>query len=79
MPMPFDQKKPYVVEEKAGRKSWCACGESKNKPYCDGAHRELTSGIRSMKVDILEDKVVAWCGCGKSQNKPFCDGSHSRS
>lgn len=27
------------VEIKEGKVFFCRCGESKNKPYCDGAHK----------------------------------------
>ena len=33
---------PYKVSLKNGDKyAWCACGESKNQPFCDGAHNKL--------------------------------------
>jgi len=28
------------VEEKENMAAFCRCGASKNKPYCDGAHKE---------------------------------------
>jgi len=70
------QKAPYVIDEKAGDKYWCACGRSKNQPYCDGSHggTEFTP----MRVTIEAPRKVAWCGCKRSNNKPFCDGSHAR-
>ncbi len=72
------QKSPYVKDEAAGRKFWCACGHSQNQPYCDGSHGRLNTGIRPVPVDFPEPKRVAWCGCKHSANKPYCDGSHSR-
>jgi CDGSH-type Zn-finger protein len=68
------QRAPYRIEEEPGLKFWCACGQSKNQPYCDGSHKG--SGFTPMKVEITEAKTVAWCGCKHSANKPFCDGSH---
>lgn len=69
------QKKPFVLEIKAGTYSWCACGMSNNQPYCDGSHRG--SGFKPQVVKVEESKKVAWCGCKNSGNKPWCDGTHS--
>ncbi|MBI5629988.1 MAG: CDGSH iron-sulfur domain-containing protein [Elusimicrobia bacterium] len=70
------QKFPYVIEEPAGKKAWCACGESQKQPYCDGSHARLNTGISPIRVELSEGKKVAWCGCRRSKNKPYCDGSH---
>ena len=70
------QKGPYVKEETPGKKFWCACGHSKNQPYCDGSHKTAEGGFSPMAVDITEAKKVVWCGCKHSKNKPYCDGSH---
>jgi len=70
------QKMPYVIEEKAGKKYWCACGESKNQPYCDGSHKK--TDFVPIEVELTEDKKVAWCGCKHSANGAFCDGTHSK-
>ncbi|MFH1726090.1 MAG: CDGSH iron-sulfur domain-containing protein [Elusimicrobiota bacterium] len=72
------QKMPYVVEEQPGNKWWCACGHSKQQPYCDGSHRKEAPGIQSIKVEFKEAKKVAWCGCKRSNNKPYCDGTHAK-
>jgi len=72
------QNSPYIIDEKPGKKAWCACGESKNQPYCDGSHTKKGTGQTPIVVDIREEKTAAWCGCRKSANKPYCDGSHSR-
>ena len=72
------QKRPYVIEEAAGEKHWCACGQSQKQPYCDGSHARLNTGITPIKVVIEQPKKVAWCGCKHSNNKPFCDGSHAK-
>ena len=69
------QKSPYIVDEQPGKKWWCACGRSKNQPYCDGAHKEV--GMKPIAVEIEQPRKVAWCGCKHSGNKPFCDGTHN--
>ena len=68
------QKKPYAILEEPGTKYWCACGRSKNQPYCDGSHKG--TGISPVKVEITETKKVFWCGCKHSKKGPFCDGTH---
>jgi CDGSH-type Zn-finger protein len=35
------QRAPYAVELTPGDYSWCACGRSKNQPFCDGTHKSL--------------------------------------
>ena len=34
------QKSPYPTALEAGKTYfWCACGQSKNQPFCDGSHK----------------------------------------
>ena len=40
------QKSPYAVELAPGDYWWCACGQSKRQPFCDGSHKG--SGIDPM-------------------------------
>ncbi len=53
---------------------WCACGKSKNQPFCDGSHKG--SGIFPVQFKIDVKKEVYLCQCKQSKNKPYCDGSH---
>ena len=76
MPAPeIPQKLPYAAELEPGEYWWCACGRSKNQPYCDGSHQG--TGLAPVKLEITEKKKVWLCGCKHSQDPPFCDGSHS--
>ena len=70
------QKSPYVLDVDPGKYAWCACGERKNQPYCDGSHK--TTSFTPLIVEITESKKVAWCGCKNSSNMPYCDGTHAK-
>ena len=72
------QNEPHIVDETPGTKHYCTCGESANKPYCDGSHETKNTGKSPASVEIPEAKTVAICGCGKTGNLPFCDGTHSK-
>lgn len=71
------QKAPYPVEVIEGKNYfWCACGQSKRQPFCDGSHKG--SGIEPVKYTAESTKKVFFCGCKHSANPPLCDGSHSK-
>ena len=73
--MTGSNKSPYATEVTA-RKTyfWCACGKSKNQPFCDGSHK--TTSISPVKFKSDDDKTVYLCGCKKTGNAPYCDGTH---
>ena len=50
------QKSPIVKDEKSGTYYWCACGQSKNQPYCDGTHKGTT--FSPMKVEVADNLSV---------------------
>jgi CDGSH-type Zn-finger protein len=68
------QKAPYGLDLEPGTYWWCACGKSKNQPWCDGSHKG--SAFAPKRLDVAEAKKVWVCGCKHSVNSPFCDGSH---
>lgn len=70
------QREPYGLELEPGTYWWCACGRSKDQPWCDGSHK----GTDFTPVElVIEEKKTVWlCGCKHSQNAPLCDGSHSK-
>lgn len=67
-------KKPSVFEIEPGNYSWCACGESKKQPFCDGSHKGTK--FSPVRFEITEKKKIALCNCKQSANPPFCDGKH---
>lgn len=70
------QKEPYEVALEAGKNyAWCACGRSKDQPYCDGSHK----GTSFMPVFFKseESREASLCGCKQTKDQPYCDGSHA--
>ena len=71
------QKSPYAVDVEAGKSyDWCACGQSKNQPFCDGSHKG--SSFTPVKWDATESKTVYFCGCKHSGKGALCDGTHNK-
>ena len=69
------QAEPYAVEVEEGKKYfWCACGRSRNQPYCDGSHKE--TAFTPVDFTAEQTKTVYLCGCKRTGNRPFCDGTH---
>lgn len=70
-------RKPIKVELKKGDEQyWCACGLSKNQPFCDGSHR--TTDITPKKFVAEETGDAYLCMCKHSKNAPYCDGTHAK-
>lgn len=73
---------PKIVELEAGTYYFCMCGQSKNKPFCDGTHLKMYSDMNNPifpeKLEVTESQKVSLCQCGNSGNKPYCDGSHAK-
>lgn len=72
------ENSPHYVEETPGIKYYCTCGESENKPYCDGSHDRKNTGKSPKEFVVEKAKRMAICDCGHTGNSPFCDGSHSK-
>ena len=76
MPEPvIAQKAPVGVDvEAGGTYFWCACGQSKSQPFCDGSHKG--SAFSPMKWTAPESRKVFFCACKQTKGAPLCDGSH---
>jgi len=68
------QKAPYPVELAPGDYWWCACGRSKNQPFCDSSHKGSEFTPKKFTITRAEKKWL--CGCKHTKNPPFCDGTH---
>jgi CDGSH-type Zn-finger protein len=68
---------PFATAVETGKDYWwCACGLSKNQPFCDGSHKG--GPFTPMKYSATESKTVYFCGCKASGKKPLCDGTHNK-
>ncbi|MGC9513265.1 MAG: CDGSH iron-sulfur domain-containing protein [Fidelibacterota bacterium] len=66
---------PYEVELKEGKRYlWCACGRSKDQPFCDGSHEG--TGIKPVSFKAEKSEKAALCGCKHTKHPPYCDGTH---
>ena len=69
------QKAPYPVDVSRGRTYyWCACGRSKDQPFCDGSHQG--TGFEPVAFTAEKTETVYLCGCKRTADQPFCDGTH---
>ena len=69
------QKAPFKADVEAGKAYWwCACGQSKNQPFCDGSHKG--SAFAPMKYATEKSGDYWLCACKHSGKKPLCDGTH---
>lgn len=66
---------PIPIEVEAGQNYfWCACGQSKNQPFCDGSHKG--TGFQHVKWTCEASGRKFFCACKRTARQPFCDGSH---
>ena len=71
------QKGPFAAEVIAGKSYfWCACGRSKNQPFCDGSH--TVTSLLPVAYEASATSTVYFCGCKHTGAKPMCDGSHGK-
>ena len=70
------QRSPYAVELAPGDYWWCACGQSKRQPFCDGSHK--VTNFTPVEFKPTTSEKIWFCACKRSAKKPMCDGSHKR-
>ena len=69
------KKGPFAVEVEEGKHYWwCACGRSKDQPWCDGSH--LGTGLEPLQYVAEKTGRVFLCGCKHTKTPPMCDGAH---
>ena len=67
---------PQMIELEEGKTyAWCACGDSKNQPFCDGSH--ATTEFTPVIFKAEESGTKALCMCKQTGGQPFCDGTHA--
>jgi CDGSH iron-sulfur domain-containing protein 3 len=67
--------KPIGVNVEAGKDYWwCACGKSKNQPFCDGSYKG--SSFTPLQWTATESRRVAFCTCKQTTARPLCSGAH---
>lgn len=71
------EKAPFGVEVEEGKSYWwCACGLSKEQPFCDGSHKG--TGIEPSEYSAEKSGTVYFCGCKNTKDVPVCDGTHAK-
>ena len=70
-------RRPAVLELEPGETYWwCACGRSKNQPFCDGSH--AGTGFSPIEFTVERKKNFALCQCKRTADSPWCDGTHAK-
>lgn len=79
----INAKKSVKVTLVGGKRYlWCACGYSKNQPFCDGTHLWSRFRLKIKQHPVLfkapKDMEAGLCLCKQTKKPPYCDGTHRR-
>jgi CDGSH-type Zn-finger protein len=75
-PVIADNKPRKVALVESKKYFFCACGCSKDQPFCDGSHKGTSFTPKGFTAEKDGD---AWlCQCKHTDNAPFCDGTHKQ-
>jgi CDGSH iron-sulfur domain-containing protein 3 len=68
---------PIETEVEEGKTYWwCACGQSKRQPFCDGSHKGTPFEPQSWTAN--KTGKVWFCACKQTGKSPMCDGTHNK-
>ena len=82
-PMEESMERPKIADrnprkvqlEKGKSYAWCACGRSRNQPFCDGSH--VGTSFTPLLFETECDCAAMLCQCKRTGKSPMCDGTHS--
>jgi glutamate synthase domain-containing protein 2/rubrerythrin/CDGSH-type Zn-finger protein len=66
--------KSVKIDLEPGEYYWCACGESKSQPFCDGSHKSTAFHPLPFRID--QKQQVKLCLCKRTGTPPYCDHTH---
>ena len=67
---------PALVDLEPGTYYWCACGRSKNQPFCDRSHEGTT--FQPVEFEVKTAKTLKLCQCKMTGTPPSCDNTHAQ-